>query len=218
MDEYINENADIFDDKPKKQNVVVRIIKWIFLAVIFLIWSIILVQCYKSLDHDIVDDVLMDESFYEAYEKIGTGLVVEKYAMKSAWVEVRKGRLVEFNELYYIPYLKQMQFSIKYNEDLPQCEYSGNPFRLTLVDDEGNEFKDCFFVHEQRYKYKYVRVCFNDIDIYTEKVDEDGMEIRRKFTLVIEVTDGEGGYKPLCSYRIYDGSRICKIVDYKVKK
>lgn len=218
MNEYVNENADIFDDEPKKQNIVVRIIKWFFLGIVILICSTVLVQCYKSLDHDIVDQVLMDESFFEKYEEVGSELVVEKYGMQSAWVEVRKGRLVEFNELYYIPALKQMQFSVKYNEDLPQCEYEGSPFRMTLVDDVGNEFTDCFFKHEQRYKFKYIRVCFNDIDIYTDIVDENGMEIRRQFTLVMEVTDGEGGYKPLCTYKIYDGSRISKNVKYKVKK
>ena len=29
MSEFVNENADIFDDEPKKQNIVIRVLKWI---------------------------------------------------------------------------------------------------------------------------------------------------------------------------------------------
>ena len=65
---------------------------------------------------------------------------------------------------------------------------------------------------------QFRKIEINDIDIYTDIVDENGMEIRRNFTLVMEVTDGEGGYKPLCTYKIYDGSRISKNIKYKVKK
>ena len=111
-----------------------------------------------------------------------------------------------------------MQFSIKYNEDLPQCEYTEMPFRLTLVDEDGNEYRDYWFEEAQKYRYKYIRVCFENIDIYTDKVDEYGIEVRRPYTLVIEMTDGNGGYNELCRYKLYDGKTICKNVEYKVEK
>jgi len=218
LNEYVNENADIFDDEPKKQNIVVRILKWIGAIIVILICAILFYRCVSSMDHGIVDDVLMNEAFYSAYEENPDQLEVEKYGMQSPWVAIREGRLVEFNELYYIPHLKQMQFSIKYNEDLPQCEYTGVPFRLTLVDDEGNEYGEYWYKTAQKERYKYIRVCFENIDIYTDKVDEDGQEIRRTYKLVMEITDGNGGYKPLCEYSLYDGKTICKNIEYKVEK
>ena len=218
MNEYINENADIFDDEPKKQNIVIRILKWICIGVIILICSILFVRCISNIDHKIVEKVLMNESFYSEYHKNPDGIKVEKYGMQSPWTSIRQGRLLEYNNLYYIPALKQMQFSIKYNEDLPQCEYEGMPFELTLVDEEGNEFTEYWFEEAQRSKYKFVRVCFENIDIYTDKVDDNGREIRHNFTLIIKMIDGNGNYEPLCSYKLYDGKTICKNVEYKVNK
>ncbi len=218
LNEYVNENADIFDDEPKKQNIVLRIFKWVCAAIIILICGILFVRCVGYMDHKIVKKVLMNEAFYTAYEQSPEQLKVEKYGMKDAWVRVREGRQVEFNNLYYIPLLKQMQFSIKYNQDLPQCEYSEMPFRLKLIDDEGNEFTEYWFEEAQRERYKYVRICFENIDIYTDKVDENGQEIRHTYTLVIDMTDGKGGYNELCTYKLYDGKTICKNVKYKVEK
>ena len=160
MNEYVNENADIFDDTPKKQNIFVRILKWLCSGIILLICGILFVRCLGSADHKIVKKVLMNEAFYEAYENDADSLKVEKYGMQSPWVSIRQGRLVEFNELYYIPILEQMQFSIKYNEDLPLCEYSSMPFRLKLTDEEGNEYTQYWYEEAQRERYKYVRVCF----------------------------------------------------------
>ncbi len=218
MNEYVNENADIFDDTPKKQNIFVRILKWLCSGIILLICGILFVRCLGSADHKIVKKVLMNEAFYEAYENDADSLKVEKYGMQSPWVSIRQGRLVEFNELYYIPLLEQMQFSIKYNEDLPLCEYSSMPFRLKLTDEEGNEYTQYWYEEAQRERYKYVRVCFENIDIYTDKINENGEEVRHTYTLNMEIIDGEGGYKHLCTYKLYDGKTVCKNVEYKVEE
>ena len=59
---------------------------------------------------------------------------------------------------------------------------------------------------------------FENIDIYTDKVDDNGREIRHNFTLIIKMINGDGNYEPLCSYKLYDGKTICKNVEYKVKE
>ena len=218
MNEYVNESADIFDDEPKKQNIVVRILKWICVGIIILICGTLFVRCLTNIDHKIVKKVLMNDRFYEAYEENGEDLKVEQYGMQSPWTSIRQGRLVEYNYLYYIPKTQQMQFSIKYNEDLPLCEYEKMPFKLKLIDDEGNEYSDYWYEEAQKSKYKYARVCFENINIYTDKTDENGQEIRRKFTLVMQMIDGKGGYEPLCTFSLYDGKTVCKNVEYKVEK
>ena len=73
----------------------------------------------------------------------------------------------------------------------------------------------CYGGHSARNPYLWTEDRFEKTVAY---VDENGQEIRRTFTLVLQITDGNGGYKPLCSYNLYDGKTICKNVEYKVKK
>lgn len=218
MSEYINENSEIFDDTPKKSPLIVRILKWICIGIIFLICATLFVRCVASRDHEIVKKVLMDDAFYEAYEKNPNELTVEQYGMQSPWVAIRDGRLIEFNNLYYIPLLKQLQFSVKYNEDLPMCEYSEMPFRFKLIDENGAEYEKYRFEEAKKFRYNYIRVCFDDIEFLTGEIDENGLEARHTYTLEIEMTDGNGSYNELCTYKIYDGKSVSKNIEYKVEK
>ncbi len=218
MSEYINENADIFDDESKKQNIVIRVLKWVCGAIILLICAILFYRCVSSADHAITDKVLMNDAFYEAYEENPEELKVEKYGMQSPWVSIREGRLVEFNQLYYIPILQQMQFSIKYNEDLTNGEYTDIPFKLVLIDEMGNEYSEYWYETAQKERYKYIRVCFENINVYADSVDENGQELRHTYKLKMEMIDEKGQYNYLCTYNLYDGKTVCRDVKYTVKK
>ena len=221
MSEYINENADIFDDEPKKQNIFVRILKWIGIGIILLICVLLFYRCVTSTNHPIVKKVLVDGEILQSYNADPDAFEVEQYGMQSPWVDVKQGRLLEFNYLYYIPSVNKLQFSIKYNEDIVSDTQSEMPLRLRLEDDEGNSFEDYFFETAERERYKYVRVCFNDIELIKDgETDEYGMPLRYKYKLYIEFeTPAEDGNVETyeLKFDIYDGKSVCKDVEFEIE-
>ena len=225
MDQFANENADIFNEEPgKKQHIVVRILKWLAAGVIILICACLFYRCVSSNDHKIVEKVLMNEAFYNEYEKAPDELTVEQYGMNSPWIAIAEGRLLEFNNLYYIPKLNQLQFSVKYNEDIKYSENDKMPLVFKLTDDDGNEYTEYFTEFAERSRYEYVRVCFENVNIYKDEVDQNGEPVRKKLTLTVDMPDKNGKsrqddkfYFPY-SKQIYDGRNVSKPVKYKVEK
>ena len=217
MSEFINENADIFDEEKKKSNIFVRILKWFAVSVIIAICLLLFYRCVTSTDHPIVKKVLMNEDFFEAYDEYGAELKVLQYGMQSPWVSIREGRLVEFNHLHYIPLTQQIQFSFKFNEDLPQCEYDGFPFKLKLVDEQGTEYTEYWFEEAQRERYKYARICFENIVLEKDETDENGQKLRHTYKLEISMLDKQGNYNKLCDYMLYDGKSVNREVKYDVE-
>jgi len=217
----INENAEVFDDGPKKQHIVVRILKWLGLGIILLICMLLLYRCVTSTDHPVVKKVLMNEEFLSAYAENPDNVKVQQYGMQSAWVSVAQGRLVEFNHLHHIPATEQLQFSIKYNHDIVKGEFSDIPFKLRLVDENGNVFEDYFFETASRERFRYIRVCFDNISLITGELDENGNDLRHTYVLEMDIVNQNGEYEPLCKYEIYDGdskrSSVFRNIDFKVE-
>lgn len=218
MSEFINENADIFDGEKKKHNIFVRILKWLAVSVIILICLLLFYRCVTSADHPVVKKVLMNEAFYQTYDEHQNELEVFQYAMQSPWVSIRDGRLIEFNHLHYIPLTRQLQFSFKFNEDLPQCEYDKFPFKLKLIDESGNEFTEYWFEEAQRERYKYARICFEKIELEKDETDQNGQKLRHTYKLEISMLDKDGNYNKLCDYMLYDGKIVNREVKYEVEK
>ena len=229
LSELMNESADIFNEddinKPK-QNIVVRIIKWIGLAIIIVIVSLLFYRCVSHFDHPIVKKVLMNEAFLECYEELGSSLEVRKYGMQKPWVDVyeREGRLIEFNNLYYIPATKQLQISLKYNEDIVPENFEGFPFRLSLVDEAGNEYTDFWYETAERERFRYLRVCFENVEIELDELDEKGRNKRHTLYIKMDVVKEDGTYDYLCmegKHLIYDGisdkNAVYDLIEYKVK-
>ena len=218
----INESADVFNEEPhKKQHIVVRILKWLGISVIILICALLFYRCATSKDHPIVKKVLMNEAFIEACEKDSSLVKVQQYGMQSAWVSVAQGRLVEFNHLYHIPATNQLQFSIKYNHDIIDGDFEDIPFKLRLVDENGNVYDEYFFETAARERYRYIRVCFENIILETSEKDENGNFKRHSYVLEIDAVQPDGSYKPLCKYEVYDGdsgrSSVFKNIEYNVE-
>lgn len=217
----INENADAFDDTPKKQHIIVRILKWFCIGIIIVICLLLFYRCVTSIDHPVVKKVLMNDAFVNEYSENPENLRVHQYGMQSAWVSVDEGRLIEFNHLYHIPLLNQLQFSIKYNHDIVNGEFSGIPFKLRLVDENGNVYDDYFFETASRERFRYIRVCFENITLKTDELDENGNNLRHTYVLEMDIVSENGNYEPLCKYELYDGdsnrSSVFKNIEYTVE-
>ena len=213
--------SDFNEDSDKKQHIVIRILKWAGIGIILLICILLFYRCVTSADHSIVKKVLMNEQFLDEYANNPDSVKVQQYGMQSAWVSVDQGRIIEFNHLYHIPATKQLQFSIKYNHDIIKGEFKDIPFKLRLLDENGNVYEDFFYETASRERFRYIRVCFNGIEFLTGEKDKNGMDLRHSYTLEIDAIQQDGSYKPLCSYEIYDGdsnrSSVFKDIKYKVE-
>lgn len=233
MSEYINEGAESFNEAPSKKGFTIgKLLKWIFLLLIILVYVILAARCVQSSDHKIVKEVLINDAFVEAYESDPENFTVEKYGIEKSWADVREGRLLEFNNMYYVPMAKQLQLSVKFNLDLPQCEYDEEiPFKFRLRDEKGNEYSDYWYKFEEKTGYGYIRICFEGIEL-----EKDAQEIssaaneevtgssigsygidgsRKKYTLYVDMVGEDGSYSEICAERIYGGSTVSKEVDFK---
>lgn len=209
MDNYY----DIEEPKKEKGLSVRRVLRWLAYLIMASVIITLMVRCSIYIDDKIVSEVLQDDVFNAAYERSPEDFSVRQYGMKSAWVAIRDGRLIEFNYLYHIEKARELQFSVKYNSDLAEyLNEDGIPFKFRLIDNENNVYDDYFFKQKDKFGYIYLRLCFHNIDLSYET---DGKAQRRTYTLFIDVLGEDGGYSELCSYLIYDGSEIYKDIDFK---
>ena len=219
----INESADVFNEEENKnQNIFVHILKWLGVAVILLICLLLFYRCVTSKDHPIVKKVLMNEEFLSEYSENPENVLVQQYGMQSAWVSVDEGRIIQFNHLHHIPATNQLQFSIKYNHDIIKGEFEGIPFKMRLVDENGNVFDEFFYETASRERFRYIRVCFENIVLTTDELDENGKQKRHSYVLEMDAVQPDGSYELLCKYEVYDGDSnradVFRNVKYSIDK
>ena len=155
--------------------------------------------------------MITDSKFTDAYNADRENFEVLQYGIKSSWVAIKENRLIEFNYLYYVPKTEQLQFSVKYNLDLPG-EDVGLPFKFRLTDSDGNEYTSYTYEFEKRYGYGYYRLCFDGIKL--ENDDSAETETNKSYTVTIDMKDADGNYSELCTNEIYNGSTVCRPVDF----
>lgn len=238
MSDYINESAESFNEEPQKKGFTFgKLIKWIFLSLIILVYLILAARCVQSSDHKIVDKVLVNDAFVKAYESSPEEFAVEKYGIEKAWADIREGRLLEFNSLYYVPLAKQLQISVKFNLDLPLCEYDAEiPFRFRLRDEEGNEYTDYWYEFAEKTGYGYIRLCFEGIELEKPDTENEGQsageaeevqtsigsygvsENRKKYTLCVDMVNADGSYSEICTAKIYNGSVVSKKIEFVLER
>ena len=214
----INESAEVFNEEENKSsNIFVIVLKWIGVLIIVLICALLFYRCVTSIDHPVVKKVLMNEEFLSAYAENPENVRVQQYGMHSAWVTVDEGRLIEFNNLYHIPSVNQLQFSIKYNHDIVKGEFDGIPFKLRLVDENGKVYEDFVYEAASRERFRYIRVSFDNIVLVRDEIDENGNNLRHSYVLEIDCVQPDGSYKELCKYELYDGDSQRSFVFKDVK-
>lgn len=205
-------------EEPKKGFTVGKLIKWIFIIVVIFIYAALIVRCTLSRDDKLVKKIIVNDATEYAYTMNKDIFSVDKYPMNSPWVAISEGRLVEFNNLYYIPLSKQLQFSVKYNTDIAQeIGKDGIPFRFKLVDEENNIYESYFFEQNKKYRFNYIRVCFDGIELVRDEINiETNRPLRKKYYLYIDRLEN-GLYKELCHYMIYDGTEISKKIAFNAR-
>lgn len=209
-------------EEPKKKGFTVgKLFKWAAIAVIAAVYVILIARCTMYRDDKIVSEILTDDTTLAAYQADPENFAVEQYGMSSPWIAIEDGRMVQFNFLYHIKAARQLQFSVKYNVDLiPYTPGQGElPMRFRLVDEDGTVYEDYFWKQKQRFRYNYIRVCFNGIDLENadKPLKENGKPERHTYMLYIDCLSEDGSYTELCKYSIYDGSEVSKMITDTLK-
>ena len=227
MSELMNESADIFneDDKNKpKPNIVVRIFKWIGIAIILVIILALFFRCAENRKPPFASKVLMNEAFIEKYNEDPDSVVVKQYGMENFWYEIVDGRLIELDMLYHISATRQLQVTIKYNEDIvPEGVDSEKfPFTLRLIDENGNVYSDYWMEKAKKGRYRYARVCFEGVDMETGEFDENENPIRHSYKLALYKIKPDGTCEYTYTFNMYDAAnektKASKVIQYKVKQ
>ena len=238
LSEYVNESADIFNEddvNAPKTPLAVRIIKWIGVAIIIVIIGCLLYRCVTHrFEPAVSDKIIMTEEFLELYNNDPENFEVRRYGIQQPWVDVveRQGRLMEIKHLYYIPSTRQLQITLKYNADIVPEEYAvlpasgtsetmkGVPFEVSLVDEANNEYKTFVYETGERERYRYIRLCFDDVDIETGETDEEGNPVRHSYFVKMKMITQEGTYEDVClggMHKIYDGTEVRSLAYDEVK-
>ena len=214
------ENYPDIPETPKKGFTIGKLFKWLAIFLIAAVYAVLIARCTMYKDDKLVSKVLVNDTTHEAYLAAGDDFSVRQYGMNSAWVAVKEGRLVEFNKLYHIEAARQLQISVKYNKDIATEKQDGStPFTFYLTDENGTRYEDYFFEQANKFQYVYLRICFEGIDLLSPDAepDENGVLIRKKYTLHMVTSTEAGTENELCSYEIYDGSDISKVIVFKYK-
>lgn len=202
-------------EEPKKGFSVGKVFKWLALLVIAAVYVALMARCVMSRDHAIVSEVIADEELTAAYMANPAAFTVEQYAMNNAWVAVEEGRLLEFNNLYYVDAAHQLQFSMKYNEDIAVSNgEDGLPFRFYLTDEEDAVYDSYYFKTASRFNFRFIRLSFKGITLLRDGVDENGTPLRKQYTLHVERLEADGGYEDYATFPLYDGAIVHKEIAY----
>ncbi len=214
------ENYPDIPETPKKGFTIGKLFKWLALFLIAAVYAILIARCTMYKDDKLVSKILVNDTTREAYLAAGDTFSVRQYGMNSAWVAVKEGRLVEFNKLYHLEAARQLQISVKYNKDIATAGQDGStPFTFYLTDENGTRYEDYFFEQANKFQYVYLRLCFEGIDLVSPdaELNENGVPIRKKYTLHMVLPTEQGEDTELCRYEIYDGSDISKVIDFDHK-
>lgn len=138
----------------------------IFFALGIFIISMIIFRSYKMSDIPLCDDIIFNESTYEAYEENPDDFKVYTYGLRKRFESVAGNKLLQLKYMYYIPGTNQIQVSIKYSTDYAETATDDHlPLELVLKNEKGNVLSDYFYEYGSKYDYGYVRICWNNAPI-----------------------------------------------------
>ncbi len=206
-------------EEPKKGFTVGKLFKWAALAVIAAVYLILIARCSMYRDDKIVSEVLVNDATKAAFSEDPDNFAVEQYGMQKSWVAISEGRLVEFNYLYHIKAARQLQVSVKFNKDILPDNTLAESLKFYLTDNDGNVYDKYFYKEKKKFDYRYIRLCFEQIDLINDggEVDENGEIPRKTYTLHFEKPMQDGSFSEVCAYRLYDGSDISKKIAFSIK-
>lgn len=77
-----------------------------------------------------------------------------------------------------------------------------------MTDENGTVYDEYFYKEKQKFDYRYIRLCFENVELTDEALspDESGAIPRKSYTLHFEKPMPDGSYEEVCAYRIYSGS------------
>lgn len=147
---------------------------WRILAYLFYALGVFIIGCFvfrscKMSDTALCDDVIFNEEIMQAYEKNPEEFKVYTYGLRKRVESVEANQLLQMKYLYYIPSVKHMQVTVKYNTSYaPEASDNSLPLGIVLRDSNNNVYDDYFYEHAEKDGYAYIRISFSNIEFTDE--------------------------------------------------
>lgn len=153
----------------EKKSIVGRLFTYFIFALGIFVISCFIFRSYRMSDISLCDDVLFNETTYEAYNSDKENFKVYTYGLRKRFESVQANQLLQMKYMYYIPECSQMQVTVKYNTSYAHVATEEQlPLRLVLKDEKSNEYNDFFYEFGDKYGYGYIRICYEDV-VFTDE-------------------------------------------------
>ncbi len=197
-----------------------KVIKWIGICIIITISFLLFLGLFQRCDTSIVNKIIFNETTVDAYIKDTENFEVRNYDISDKYRSIDNGKLLMISNLCYIKGANQLQFTIKYNKDIVKNPSLDIPFSLYIEDADKNIYSDYFYETDERYKFRFIRVCFENIVLedLAAGLDENGNQNMKSYELYIDMLDENREPEKFQSFSIYTGNKIYKKVNFTPDK
>ena len=135
-------------------------------------------------DIEIADDVIFNDEIMQIYKESPEDFKVYTYGLRKRVESVDANQLLQMKNMYYIPSVKQMQVTVKYNTSYASAPDGKTlPLKLDLRDEENRSYDNYFYEYGDKNGYAYIRISFADVEfsetseyilyVYLERNGED---------------------------------------------
>ncbi len=153
----------------EKKSIVGRLFTYLIFALGIFVISCFIFRSYRMRDIPLCDDILFNESTYEAYNSDKDNFKVYTYGLRKRFESVQANQLLQLKYMYYIPDASQMQVTVKYNTSYaPVATKEQLPLKLVLKDEKSNTYDNFFYEFGDKYGYGYIRICYENV-VFTDE-------------------------------------------------
>lgn len=156
-----------------------KLIKWLFYALILLVYIVLTVRLIENKAVKRHTDLLWTEADYTAYAEAPDDFPVYSYdvdyefAYDSTSKESSDGKFSVYG-LRYLPKTDELQFTVRFNKSTRKAlmddygleSLEEMPFRFVLKDAEGKSYENASYTVTVKGRYTYVRIAFSGISLY----------------------------------------------------
>ena len=153
----------------EKKSLIGRLFIYLIFALGIFVLSCFIFRSYRMSNIPLCDDILFNETTYEAYNSDKENFKVYHYGLHKRFESVLANQLLQMEYMYYIPIASQMQVTVKYNTSYaPVPTEDTLPLRLVLMDEKSNVYDDFFYEFGDKHGYGYIRICYENI-VFTDE-------------------------------------------------
>lgn len=177
-----------------------KIIKWTFLLISLLVYLLVFTRLFVACDADISDDIILSSAEMTDFENMDMDYHLFNY-QPSSWTN--EEGTIQIKNIYYLKPISEIQLTVRYRKSSFETEENKEPFTYSIRVTENDEkissetplyaedldgivAEGTEIYTEDRYNYRYVRICAPEITV------DDGVQKTERVQTVD--TDGNVTY------------------------